>query len=70
MLGVSLIVFVLTRFTGSPVGIYATPNMTPLEVERLEQRYRLDEPIPIQYAYWLGGILRGVLDGQVFLFLR
>jgi peptide/nickel transport system permease protein len=59
MLGVSLIVFVLTRFTGSPVGIYATPNMTPIEVERLEQRYRLDEPIPVQYAYWLGGILRG-----------
>ena len=37
MLGVSVIVFTLTRFTGSPVGIYATPNMTPDEVAALEE---------------------------------
>ena len=61
MLGVSIIVFTLTRFTGSPVGIYATPDMTPDEVAALEERYRLDEPIPIQYAYWLWGLLRGDL---------
>ncbi len=61
MIGVSIIVFTLTRFTGSPVGIYATPNMTPDEVAALEARYRLDEPIPVQYAYWLGGVLRGDL---------
>ncbi|MFZ9972108.1 MAG: ABC transporter permease [Candidatus Limnocylindrus sp.] len=61
MLGVSLIVFTLTRFTGSPVGIYATPNMTPDEVAALEARYQLDEPIPVQYAAWLGGLIRGDL---------
>ncbi|HAA79534.1 MAG: hypothetical protein ABR66_03140 [Microbacteriaceae bacterium BACL25 MAG-120322-bin65] len=61
MLGVSVIVFTLTRFTGSPVGIYATPNMTPDELAALEQRYLLDQPIPAQYAAWLGGLLRGDL---------
>jgi ABC-type dipeptide/oligopeptide/nickel transport system permease component len=61
MLGVSVIVFTLTRFTGSPVGIYATPNMTPDEVAALEARYLLDQPIPVQYAAWLGGLLRGDL---------
>jgi len=61
MLGVSIIVFTLTRFTGSPVGIYATPDMTPDELAALEERYRLDEPIPVQYAYWLWGLLRGDL---------
>ncbi|GAB6987097.1 ABC transporter permease [Nocardioides pyridinolyticus] len=61
MLGVSVVVFTLTRFTGSPVGIYATPNMSPDQVAALEQRYRLDEPIPIQYLYWLGGVLQGDL---------
>jgi len=61
MIGVSVIVFVLTRFTGSPVGIYATPNMTPDEVAALEARYLLDQPIPVQYAAWLGGLLRGDL---------
>lgn len=61
MLGVSVIVFTLTRFTGSPVGIYATPDMTPEEVAALEARFRLDEPVPVQYVYWLGGVLRGDL---------
>jgi ABC-type dipeptide/oligopeptide/nickel transport system permease component len=61
MLGVSIIVFTLTRFTGSPVGIYASPNMSPEQVLALEQRYRLDEPIFVQYVYWLGGVLRGDL---------
>lgn len=61
MLGVSVIVFTLTRFTGSPVGIYANPNMSAEEVAALEARYRLDEPIPIQYWYYLTGVLRGDL---------
>ena len=61
MLGVSAVVFTLTRFTGSPVGIYATPNMSPAQVAALESRYHLDDPIPVQYVYWLGGVLRGDL---------
>ncbi len=61
MLGVSVIVFTLTRFSGSPVGIYATPNMSPEQVAALESRYRLDEPIPVQYFYWLSGVFRGDL---------
>lgn len=59
MLGVSIVVFTLTRFTGSPVGIYASPNMTPDQVAALEERYLLDEPIPVQYIAWLGGLFRG-----------
>lgn len=61
MLGVSVVVFTLTRFTGSPVGIYATPNMTPDEVAALEARYLLDQPIPVQYGAWLGGLFQGDL---------
>jgi ABC-type dipeptide/oligopeptide/nickel transport system permease component len=61
MLGVSIVVFTLTRFTGSPIGIYATPNMTPAELAVLEARYLLDQPIPVQYAAWLGGLLQGDL---------
>lgn len=61
MLGVSVVVFTLTRFTGSPVGIYASPNMSPEQVAALGARYHLDDPIPVQYFYWLGGVLRGDL---------
>jgi len=61
MLGVSVVVFVLTRFTGSPVGIYASPTMSLAEVAALEARYLLDQPIPVQYFAWLGGLLQGDL---------
>jgi ABC-type dipeptide/oligopeptide/nickel transport system permease component len=61
MLGVSVIVFTLTRFTGSPVGIYASPNISPDEIAALEARYLLDQPIPFQYAAWIGGLFRGDL---------
>jgi peptide/nickel transport system permease protein len=59
MLGVSIVVFTLTRFTGSPIGIYATPNMTPAELAVLEARYLIDQPIPVQYFAWLSGLLQG-----------
>ncbi len=61
MLGVSAVVFTLTRFTGSPVGIYASPNMSPAQIQELEARYHLDDPIPVQFLYWLGGVVTGDL---------
>lgn len=61
MLGVSVIVFTLTRVAGSPIGIYQSPGMTQEQIARLEQRYGLDDPLPVQYAYWLGGVVRGDL---------
>jgi peptide/nickel transport system permease protein len=35
--------------------------MTPEEVEQLEERYGLNEPLPVQYVAWAGGVLRGDL---------
>jgi peptide/nickel transport system permease protein len=61
LIGVSLIVFALTRIGGSPIGIYLSHEMTPEEVEQLEERYGLNEPLPVQYVAWAGGVLRGDL---------
>jgi ABC-type dipeptide/oligopeptide/nickel transport system permease component len=57
----SVIVFVLMRVGGSPVGVYLQPGMTPEEVAQLEERYNLNDPLPVQYVSWLGGVLRGEL---------
>lgn len=59
LIGVSIIVFTISRIGGSPIGIYLSHEMTPEEVERLEERYGLDEPLPVQYLAWAGGVLRG-----------
>ncbi|MGH8871386.1 MAG: ABC transporter permease [Acidimicrobiia bacterium] len=61
LVGVSIIVFALTRVGGSPIGIYLSHEMTPDEVEELEDRYGLNEPLPVQYFAWAGGVLRGDL---------
>ena len=61
LIGVSIIVFALTRIGGSPIGIYLSHEMTPEEVEQLEDRYGLNEPLPVQYFAWAGGVLQGDL---------
>ncbi|MGH8949416.1 MAG: ABC transporter permease, partial [Acidimicrobiia bacterium] len=61
LIGVSIIVFALTRVGGSPIGIYLSHEMTPEEVEELEDRYGLNDPLPVQYVAWAGGVLRGDL---------
>jgi peptide/nickel transport system permease protein len=61
LIGVSIIVFALTRIGGSPIGIYLSHEMTPEEVEQLEDRYGLNDPLPVQYVAWAGGVLRGDL---------
>ena len=61
IVGVSIIVFVLTRVGGSPIGIYLSHEMTPDEVAELEARFHLDEPLPVQYFYWARGVIQGDL---------
>ncbi|SDH33197.1 peptide/nickel transport system permease protein [Sinosporangium album] len=61
MLAVTMLVFVLVRVGGSPIGIYLEPGMTKAEVAALNERFHLDDPLPMQYIYWLRGVLQGDL---------
>ncbi len=61
VVGTSIIVFSLTRIGGSPIGIYLSHEMTPAEVAELEERYGLDQPLPVQYLLWARGVLTGDL---------
>jgi ABC-type dipeptide/oligopeptide/nickel transport system permease component len=61
IIGVSIVVFTLTRISGSPIGIYLSHEMTPAEVAEIEARFHLDEPVPVQYLYWARGVLQGDL---------
>jgi ABC-type dipeptide/oligopeptide/nickel transport system permease component len=61
IVGTSIIVFTLTRVGGSPIGIYLSHEMSEQDVAEIRERFGLDEPLPMQYLYWAGGVLRGDL---------
>ncbi len=57
---VSMFVFALQQLLpGDPVEAMAGEERDPQVIEYLRAKYRLDQPLPVQYAYWLGSILQG-----------
>jgi ABC-type dipeptide/oligopeptide/nickel transport system permease component len=61
VVGTSIIVFSLTRIGGSPIGIYLSHEMSADEVAQLEDRFHLNDPLPVQYFYWVSGVVQGDL---------
>jgi peptide/nickel transport system permease protein len=61
MLGLSVIVFALTRVGGDPASLYITERMTEAQIRAVYLKYGFDQPIWIQYQRWLLGALQGDL---------
>ena len=62
MLGVSLIVFLLMHFTpGDPALLMLGERATEEQLQLLRQEMGLLEPLPVQYARFLGAALQGDL---------
>jgi peptide/nickel transport system permease protein len=61
LLAVSVVVFIIIHLApGGPMAIYASnPNVDQAELERIEERLGLHDPLPVQYAKWLAGMLTG-----------
>ncbi|MGI8908446.1 MAG: ABC transporter permease [Candidatus Sumerlaeaceae bacterium] len=59
LLGVSILVFCLLRLSGDPVRSLLPPDATREQIILKRQELHLDEPIPVQYWYWLRDALRG-----------
>jgi peptide/nickel transport system permease protein len=56
---VSTVVFVVMRLSGDPVPLLLPPDAPRSEFERVRADLGLDRPLPVQYAVFLGNILRG-----------
>ncbi|MFC1803040.1 ABC transporter permease [Thermoproteota archaeon] len=52
-------IFTLSRMAGDPVEAYVTPETPPEIVEIIRKKYHLDEPIHIQFIYWVQGLIQG-----------
>src|SRR5579871_5828458 len=60
LVGALTIMFLILRLTpGDPVQIMLGDYRTPELEQQLRARYGLDQPIPVQYAIYLGNILTG-----------
>jgi len=52
----SIILFALVNLApGGPISAYGGRRVRPERVEQLKRQFGLDQPLPIQYLYWLVG---------------
>jgi peptide/nickel transport system permease protein len=59
---VSVLIFMLQQLLpGDPALVMAGEEKDPEVIEQIRRQYRLDQPLPIQYLYWIGGVLQGDL---------
>ena len=63
---VSMLIFGLQQLLpGDPAVILAGEERDPAVVAYLHEKLHLDEPLPVRYGYWVGGVLRGDLGESV-----
>ena len=66
LLAVSMCVFAIVRLIpGDPARLLAGDFATDQIVDELRTRWRLNEPLPVQYAAYLGGVLHGDLGRSI-----
>jgi peptide/nickel transport system permease protein len=59
---VSVIIFSLQQLLpGDPALVMAGEERDPAVIEQIRAQYRLDQPVPVQYVYWVRGVLSGDL---------
>lgn len=57
---VSVLLFGLVQLApGTAAALYAGPDAGPEDLARIERLLGVDQPIPVQYIKWLGGVLVG-----------
>jgi peptide/nickel transport system permease protein len=63
---VSMLIFGLQQLLpGDPAKILAGEEQDPSVIAYLHAKLHLDEPLPLRYAYWVGGVLQGDLGESV-----
>jgi peptide/nickel transport system permease protein len=63
---VSVIIFSLQHLLpGDPALVMAGEEHDPATIEQIRRQYHLDQPIPIQYIYWIKGVMSGDLGESI-----
>ncbi len=63
---VSMLIFGLQQLLpGDPAKILAGEDQDPNVVAHLREKLHLDDPLPVRYVRWVGGVLRGDLGESI-----
>src|SRR5580700_1007755 len=63
---VSVLIFGLQQLLpGDPATALAGEDRDPAVIAFLRQKYHLDQPLPVRYALWIGGVARGDLGESI-----
>jgi len=64
---ISILLFLMVRAApGGPLtAARRNPNISKEQIEAIEERLGLNDPLPIQYGRWLGGILKGDMGESI-----
>ncbi len=68
LLGISIVTFALIRLAPGDavlVALGADARATPEQVAAIRRAYGLDQPVPVQYARWLGRVVQGDLGKSI-----
>ncbi len=67
LLGLSALIFVIARvIPGDPARIALGPLASRSQIQALRAEMHLDEPLHVQYAYYLAGLLRGDFGSSLY----
>ena len=59
---VSVLIFGLQQLLpGDPALVMAGEERDPAVIEQIRKQYRLDQPLPVQYFFWIKGVVHGDL---------
>ena len=65
---VSVIIFSLQQLLpGDPALVMAGEERDPAVLEQIRRQYRLDQPVPVQYVFWIKGVAAGDLGESMRL---
>lgn len=66
ILGVSILIFILSRvIPGDPGRLALGPRATQEAVDALNKELYVDQPLPLQYLYWLRDVFNGDLGTSI-----
>lgn len=59
LLGLTIVVFVVSRLTGDPASLLLSISATPEDISRFREVMGLNQPLPVQYVDFLSHAVRG-----------
>src|SRR4051812_9494951 len=68
LLVVGVVVFALVHLTpGDPAAVILGQNATGEQIDQLREQMGLNDPLPVQFVRWFGGVLQFDFGDSIFL---